>query len=221
MSEEYGNDIVSVLDDEGNEHQFELLDAIETDEGRYVALLPIYSEAESAIEDDGELVILEVVNDQGDAKLVKFHWNPVAGTHSQVWDEAVKVSGADPDFHQGIAEIDGFQPVELVEGLFADFGDFPVQHHMLNVVHVLNPGAAVVHFTLAGDGQRIAVQGPAEVFTAAAVGNVAAVQNGFVRESHRCQRTNQQQGCQQTSQDTFLHKQQFLSFQKVRMTVLY
>ena len=42
MSEEYGNNIVSVLDDEGNEHQFEILDAIETDDGRYVALLPIY-----------------------------------------------------------------------------------------------------------------------------------------------------------------------------------
>ena len=70
MSEEYGNNIVSVLDDEGNEHQFELLDAIETDEGRYVALLPIYTEAEAALEDDGELVILEVVNDNGDDLLV-------------------------------------------------------------------------------------------------------------------------------------------------------
>ena len=70
MSEEFGNNIVSVLDDEGNEHQFEVLDAIETDEGRYVALLPVYSEAEAAIEDDGELVILEVVNDQGDDLLV-------------------------------------------------------------------------------------------------------------------------------------------------------
>ena len=70
MAEEYGNDLVSVIDDEGNEHQFEVLDAIETDEGRYVALLPVYSEAEAAIEDDGELVILEVVNDQGDDLLV-------------------------------------------------------------------------------------------------------------------------------------------------------
>ena len=30
----------------------------------------------------------------------KFHWKPVAGTHSLVWDEAVKISGADPDFHR-------------------------------------------------------------------------------------------------------------------------
>lgn len=70
MSEEYGNSLVSVLDDEGNEHQFELLDAIETDDGRYVALLPIYDEAEMALEDDGELVILEVVNDEGEDLLV-------------------------------------------------------------------------------------------------------------------------------------------------------
>ena len=64
MSEEFGNNIVTVLDDEGNEHQFELLDAIETDDGRYVALLPIYTDAEAAVEGDGELVILEVVNDE-------------------------------------------------------------------------------------------------------------------------------------------------------------
>lgn len=70
MSENYSNNLVSVLDEEGNEHQFELLDAIETDEGRYVALLPIYTEAEAALEDDGELVILEVVNDNGDDLLV-------------------------------------------------------------------------------------------------------------------------------------------------------
>ena len=31
---------------------------------------------------------------------MKFHWTPKAGTHSLVWDEAVKISGADPDFHR-------------------------------------------------------------------------------------------------------------------------
>ena len=41
-----------------------------------------------------------LVNAQGTSVFCKFHWNPVAGTHSMVWDEAVKVSGADPDFHR-------------------------------------------------------------------------------------------------------------------------
>jgi catalase len=40
------------------------------------------------------------VNPDGDSRFVKFHWSPTAGTHSLVWDEAVKISGADPDFHR-------------------------------------------------------------------------------------------------------------------------
>ncbi len=40
------------------------------------------------------------VNADGEARFVKFHWTPVAGTHSLVWDEAVKISGADPDFNR-------------------------------------------------------------------------------------------------------------------------
>ena len=40
------------------------------------------------------------VNDAGESRFVKFHWNPKAGTHSLVWDEAVKISGADPDYHR-------------------------------------------------------------------------------------------------------------------------
>jgi len=41
-----------------------------------------------------------MVNERGDSVFVKFHWNPVAGTHSLDWDEAVKLCGADPDFHR-------------------------------------------------------------------------------------------------------------------------
>ena len=41
-----------------------------------------------------------LVNDQGQSVFCKFHWKPLQGTHSLVWDEAVKISGADPDFHR-------------------------------------------------------------------------------------------------------------------------
>jgi catalase len=40
------------------------------------------------------------VNAQGKAKFVKFHWKPVLGVHSLVWDEAQKISGKDPDFQR-------------------------------------------------------------------------------------------------------------------------
>ncbi len=42
----------------------------------------------------------KLVNDAGESVFVKFHWEPKYGTQSLVWDEAVKISGADPDYHR-------------------------------------------------------------------------------------------------------------------------
>ncbi|RZL30961.1 MAG: catalase, partial [Rubrivivax sp.] len=41
-----------------------------------------------------------LVNADGESVFVKFHWSPKFGTHSLTWDEAVKISGADPDYHR-------------------------------------------------------------------------------------------------------------------------
>ncbi|HEV7671709.1 MAG TPA: catalase [Thermoanaerobaculia bacterium] len=41
-----------------------------------------------------------LVNARGVSRFVKFHWRPLAGTHSLDWDEAVKISGADSDYHR-------------------------------------------------------------------------------------------------------------------------
>ena len=41
-----------------------------------------------------------LVNAAGESHFVKFHWKPKLGTHSLVWDEAVKIAGADADFHR-------------------------------------------------------------------------------------------------------------------------
>jgi catalase len=41
-----------------------------------------------------------LVNAAGKATYVKFHWKPKQGLQSVVWNEAVKINGADPDFHR-------------------------------------------------------------------------------------------------------------------------
>ena len=41
-----------------------------------------------------------LVTAEGASQFVKFHWKPRLGTHSLVWDEAMKISGADSDFHR-------------------------------------------------------------------------------------------------------------------------
>ncbi|MCY7283982.1 MAG: catalase, partial [Cyanobacteria bacterium CAN_BIN43] len=40
------------------------------------------------------------VNAEGKSHFVKYHWKPVAGVHSNVFDEAQKLAGKDPDFHR-------------------------------------------------------------------------------------------------------------------------
>ena len=41
-----------------------------------------------------------LINSERTSTFCKFHWKPLLGTHSLVWDEAVKIAGADPDFHR-------------------------------------------------------------------------------------------------------------------------
>ncbi|MGZ5560070.1 MAG: catalase, partial [Methylobacter sp.] len=40
------------------------------------------------------------IDESGQSSFVKFHWKPVLGVHSLLWDEAVKLAGKDPDFHR-------------------------------------------------------------------------------------------------------------------------
>ncbi|MCB9946682.1 MAG: catalase [Rhodospirillaceae bacterium] len=41
-----------------------------------------------------------LVNAEGKSTFVKFHWKPKQGLQSVLWNEAVKINGADPDFHR-------------------------------------------------------------------------------------------------------------------------
>ena len=41
-----------------------------------------------------------LIDAEGKAVLVKFHWKPALGVHSLVWDEAQKLAGKDADFHR-------------------------------------------------------------------------------------------------------------------------
>jgi len=59
-------DVISLLDEDGKEHEFEIVDALELNDNQYLALVPLYdeSQAEAALEDSGELVILRVSDEE-------------------------------------------------------------------------------------------------------------------------------------------------------------
>jgi catalase len=61
-----------------------------------------------------------MINAKNESIFVKFHWRPVLGAASVIWDEAVKINGADPDFHRR----DLFEAI--AKGDFPEF-EFAVQ----------------------------------------------------------------------------------------------
>lgn len=58
-----GADIITLVDEENVEHQFEIADVMELDESVYMALIPVAETPEDVLEDSGELVILKVAAD--------------------------------------------------------------------------------------------------------------------------------------------------------------
>lgn len=62
----YDPDIITLSDDDGKEYTFEVLDAIETETDRYLALLPVYDDPKNLLDDSGELVIVKVAEENGE-----------------------------------------------------------------------------------------------------------------------------------------------------------
>lgn len=67
MSEEYGNDFVTLIDEDGNEVEFEHIDTVEYEGVTYLAFIP----AELSVEEDAEVVIMQVVTDENGEELLE------------------------------------------------------------------------------------------------------------------------------------------------------
>lgn len=63
---EFTADLVTLTDEEGKEHEFELVDSLEHKGQSYVALIASAETANEVIDDDGNLVIMKIVSEDGD-----------------------------------------------------------------------------------------------------------------------------------------------------------
>ena len=69
MPEEYTPDLVTLISDDGEEIEFEILDVIENDEGKFYVLYPYYANPADAVNDPGEYYIFEVQEVDGEEEL--------------------------------------------------------------------------------------------------------------------------------------------------------
>lgn len=71
MENEYKPDLITLIDEDNVEHNFEILDTIEDDRGVFYALYPIFDDPEAALSDSGEYYIMEVIEEDGEEQLAE------------------------------------------------------------------------------------------------------------------------------------------------------
>ncbi len=69
MDNDYEADLLTLIDDDGQEHEFEIIDELETDEGHFMALVPTQQDPEDISTDAETYYIFEVIEEDGEEQL--------------------------------------------------------------------------------------------------------------------------------------------------------
>ncbi|MEE3333466.1 MAG: DUF1292 domain-containing protein [Ruminococcus sp.] len=69
MNNSFLPDLITLTDENGLEHNFEILDIIELDERRFYALMPVFDRGEDLLNDSGHYTILEAVDTENEDEL--------------------------------------------------------------------------------------------------------------------------------------------------------
>jgi uncharacterized protein YrzB (UPF0473 family) len=69
--DEYGADLITLVDDEGEEHEFEVLDVIDNDDGCFYALLPTFEDPQDKVDAEGTYYIFEAIDENGEQQLAE------------------------------------------------------------------------------------------------------------------------------------------------------
>ena len=70
MASEYGNDYITLTDEDGREIEFEHIGSVEVDGLTYVGLVEVFDDPQKMLESDGQLIILKVVEDESGEEIL-------------------------------------------------------------------------------------------------------------------------------------------------------
>ena len=71
MNDDFAADLIVLVDDDGEEHSFEILDTLNYDDKTYYALFPLLEDPQEKVDSDGEYYIFEVVEEDGEEQLAE------------------------------------------------------------------------------------------------------------------------------------------------------
>ena len=87
MNNEYTPDLITLLDDDNQEHNFEILDIIEENDISYYALMPVYEDKTDMLYSSGEYIILESAEKNGEQLLMEVEDKELKARLSEIFEE--------------------------------------------------------------------------------------------------------------------------------------
>lgn len=85
MNEEQEIDLLTLVDDEGQEHEFEILDVLDYDNRCYYALLPTFSDPQEAL-DAETYYIFEAIEENGEEQLAEVEDDELLDTLAEIFE---------------------------------------------------------------------------------------------------------------------------------------
>lgn len=87
MDKEFEADLLTLIDEDGKEQQFEILDEIEQDDKIYYALYPVFNSPEEELESDGVYYIFEAVEEDGEELLVEVEDEQLSESLAEIFED--------------------------------------------------------------------------------------------------------------------------------------
>ena len=97
MSNDYEADLITLLDDDGMEHEFEIIDEIENDDGHFIALLPTFTESGDLSSEPDTYYIFEVVDEDGEELLTEVEDDDLLNKLSEIFETRFEESFYEED----------------------------------------------------------------------------------------------------------------------------
>ena len=86
MDQDFSADLISLLDEDGKEWKFEILDEIDNDDGVFYALLPAFDDPQDALETDGSYHIFELIEEDGEEQLAEVEDEELLNKLSEIFE---------------------------------------------------------------------------------------------------------------------------------------
>lgn len=97
MDNEFAPDLITLIDEENVEHNFEILDIIENEKGKFYALYPVFDDPKDAVDDCGEYYIMEVIEENGEEQLATLEDDVLADELAEIFENRFEELFEDQD----------------------------------------------------------------------------------------------------------------------------